>query len=118
MTTSRDCVSTDKMSNSEIVLLLKDCKEKIEIFCAANKNQYVGGKEATQDLYPRIAQAIASLSGDKDGERYRFIRDRQATIIYKRTPIGEWEPLVDTRETSTRCKSLDEAIDASMKESP
>lgn len=51
---------------------------------------------------------------ERNAARYRFIRDEQATIIYKRKQDGEWEPLVDTYSTSTRCASLDTAIDTAM----
>ena len=76
-----------------------------------------GTKYEKNPLYdaPVLADMAKRLeAAERDAARYAFLRDKQATIIYKRKGHGVWEPLIDTRETSTRCASLDEAVDAAI----
>lgn len=55
---------------------------------------------------------VAGLAELTDAANYRWLRDNEATIIYKRTADSRWEPVVDIRETTARGRTLDEAIAA------
>ena len=108
-----------------MTMMLEDLAEVVRIrngYLVGDAPYWIEKLKVSDSFIERYHAIITDMAkqleaAERDAARYRFIRDSQATIIYKRKGHGEWEPLVDTCETSTRCASLDDAIDAAMQES-